>query len=80
MKALLNQYLEAVEEFKQAERNYQEAEFEFIDVAILKLNYAKEKLNILHKQIREDERYGNAKEEIGETAWRNLARGIGVCY
>lgn len=48
---LMREYERAVEDFKQAEQNFNMAQFEYLDVAIMYLNFAEQRIDAITREI-----------------------------
>lgn len=56
MDELAMQYEKAVKEYQQAMQDFDEADFEFIDVAIIKLQYTEQRLSLLLSEFKKQMR------------------------
>ena len=52
MDTLAMQYEKAVKEYQQAMQDFDQADHEYIDVAIIKLQYTEQRLSLLHAEFK----------------------------
>jgi hypothetical protein len=79
MENLINEYVEAIQEYKKAWVAFDLCEERFAAVATLNLKAAETKLQILHKKLKGSGELGKFEATFRTAAWRNIAAGIGFC-
>jgi hypothetical protein len=79
MENLINEYVQAVRECKQAETAFNLCDAEFSAVAALNLTAAEKKVGILYNKIKEAGTFAEFESTFRRAAWRNIADGIRLC-
>ena len=77
MENLIEEYVKAVKDLKQAEAAFNYAED--FDKANRELTYARDKFKLIHKMIKESGEFAEFEESFRSKAWQNILKGIDFC-
>lgn len=79
MENLINEYVQAVREWKQAETAFNLCDSEFSAVAALNLTAAEKKVGILYGKVKEAGLFAKFESTFRKKAWDNIGSGIRIC-